>query len=433
MNSPASAQVTAERVLPSSMYVTGVTIPVTIQISGEPGPLTVQENPPAGWTITKISHRGAFDQGVITWNLPSFMGFESLKYQATPTAGIQGEAIFTGSVNKQTIAGKTMLAQAELAAEITLPEQGYIPEQSMIIEIFIQCQPSEHVITETPPAGWNAWKISNNGKFENGMIQWVQSVMNKGPLVLTYWLTVPSNAVGSYEFTGTVNEQPITGNSILAPHIPEPVGIFTDHCDFLSKGQSLGDAHYDPATGEYEIIGANPLSFEMVYWGFHMAYKEISGNVTIQAKVHPIQLVSADRFAGVAMGFFDSHAQGSRCFYERVYAVEPTPAVESIWRNLDDSNFTFELRYLPYAVYNDYNYELKVTRVDNLCTTYYRHTSDDEWIMFKSMIIDFQDPIIMFLHARSVMDPNVLCKGIFSDVEIIEESDVSVEEWGVYE
>ena len=164
-----------------------------------------------------------------------------------------------------------------------------------------------------------------------------------------------------------------------------------------------------------------------------MAYKEMSGTVTIQAKVHPIQLMSTDHYAGVAMGFFDSFAQGSKCFYERVYGVEPTPAVESIWRDMDSSNFAFEFRYLPYIEYYDYNYEIKVSREDNLCRTYYRHTSSDEWMLFKTNIIEFHDPVIVFVHARSVMDPNVLCKGIFSDVKIINESISAVRDWAVFQ
>lgn len=430
----ASAQVTAERVLPSTRYVPGVTIPVSIKITGDPGSLTINENPPAGWPITGIiSHRGKFDQGVISWNLPSFMGYELLQYQIAPPSDTQGKTSFSGRVNEQAITGMTALEPAELTAERTLPNQGYLPEQSIIVEIVIQCPAGEYTITETPPGGWAVWKISNKGKFENGIIQWTQSVMGIGPLVLTYWLTVPVEAAGPYEFTGAVNGQMITGQSTLVPHVPEPVGIFTDHCDFLGKGESLGAAHYDSATGEYEIIGANPLQFESVYWGFHMAYKEMSGNVTIQAKVHPIQLMSTDRYAGVAMGFFDSFAQGSKCFYERVYAVEPTPAVESIWRTMDRSGFTFELRYLPYIDYKDYNYEMKVSREDNLCKTYFRHTSSDGWILFKTIIIEFQDPVIVFVHARSVMDPNVLCKGIFRDVEIINESISSVQEWAIFQ
>ncbi len=430
----ATTQVTAERVLPSTMYVPGVTIPVSIKISGEPGPLTIIEIPPAGWSITGIiSHRGTFDHGVISWNLPSFMGYESLQYKITPLSVPHGEASFSGRVNEQGITGMTGLEPAELTAERTLPAQGYLPEQSIIIEIVIQCPAGEYTITETPPDGWTAWKISNNGKFENGVIQWTQSGRGTGPLVLTYWLTVPLEAAGPYEFTGTINDQMITGQSTLLPHVPETVGIFTDHCDFLGKGKPLGAAQYDPATGEYEIVGANPLQFEYVYWGFHMAYIEMSGNVTLQAKVHPIQLMSTDRYAGVAMGFFDSVAQGSKCFYERVYAVEPTPAVESIWRTMDSSNFAFELRYLPYTDYNDYDYELKVSRDDNLCRTYYRHAASDEWILFKTILIEFHDPVIVFVHARSVMDPNVLCKGIFSEVEIINESISSVQDWTIFQ
>jgi hypothetical protein len=61
----------------------------------------VVETPPAGWTISGVSHGGTVNAGVITWNLaaPNFANGTVLTYTATAPGTASGIASFAGNTN----------------------------------------------------------------------------------------------------------------------------------------------------------------------------------------------------------------------------------------------------------------------------------------------------------------------------------------------
>ncbi|MBZ0256466.1 hypothetical protein K8I31_10410, partial [bacterium] len=66
---------------------------VSITIGGQ-GTLTLQETPPAGWSINEISDGGTLADGVITWSLEAGT---TVTYVATSGDDTSADAVFTGS------------------------------------------------------------------------------------------------------------------------------------------------------------------------------------------------------------------------------------------------------------------------------------------------------------------------------------------------
>ncbi|HPA45902.1 MAG TPA: ester cyclase [bacterium] len=112
----ASAAVTAVRTLPCEEYWPNQREQVTIEVTGDPGPITVVETPPAGWDIIGISPRTgmSFTNGILTWDFLTFDGSQTFSYQATPPEDAEGEVVFSGRIGIQPIAGMTIQSLATL-------------------------------------------------------------------------------------------------------------------------------------------------------------------------------------------------------------------------------------------------------------------------------------------------------------------------------
>ncbi|MFH1744323.1 MAG: ester cyclase [bacterium] len=110
----ASAQITAVRSMPYDEYWPSQRQQVTIELTGEPGPITVVETLPAGWTVGNILPRAgmSLNDGVITWDLLTFDGSGTLSYKAMPPEDAEGEAVFSGTIGIQPIGGITIQARA---------------------------------------------------------------------------------------------------------------------------------------------------------------------------------------------------------------------------------------------------------------------------------------------------------------------------------
>lgn len=103
----------AERVADDLTYTPGRGVPIAIQVIGQPGSMQLTETPPAGWTISAISHGGQAANGAISWNVQNFTGELTLTYTATPPAGATGEAAFSGKIGENAISGFTKLVPGQ--------------------------------------------------------------------------------------------------------------------------------------------------------------------------------------------------------------------------------------------------------------------------------------------------------------------------------
>ncbi len=101
------------RELSHVLYTPLEPIQASIELSGESGEITVQENPPEDWQITDISDGGIFQNGTITWELPDFIGSQTLTYMATPPEGFSENAQFNGAVNGFDIIGDSTLSKQQ--------------------------------------------------------------------------------------------------------------------------------------------------------------------------------------------------------------------------------------------------------------------------------------------------------------------------------
>lgn len=76
----------------------------------------------------------------------------------------------------------------------------------------------------------------------------------------------------------------LTCSAVALPQSkPEPLGIFEDHSD-VGTVLHAGSAHFDPAKGDYTVIGSG----ENMWFGvddFHFVWKKMSGDVAISANI----------------------------------------------------------------------------------------------------------------------------------------------------
>ena len=86
----APAQLVASRTLPVEVYTPGTQFVVTIQLTGSPGTITVVERPPADWGIDLRTADGQLGEDVITWDLTTFSGSQTLEYWITPPSDATG-------------------------------------------------------------------------------------------------------------------------------------------------------------------------------------------------------------------------------------------------------------------------------------------------------------------------------------------------------
>jgi|GEM_PF-2160055 len=84
----------------SRSYTPGKGMRVTIELQPAPAALAVavQEQPPAGWIVSAISHDGAFDAatGLVKWGPFFDRAPRALSFTATPPPGESGMAAFSG-------------------------------------------------------------------------------------------------------------------------------------------------------------------------------------------------------------------------------------------------------------------------------------------------------------------------------------------------
>ncbi|MFB3785405.1 MAG: hypothetical protein ACE15F_03455 [bacterium] len=102
-----SAQVTAVRTLPYNVYWPDQKQLVTIEVTGDAGPITVAETPPVGWKTEAINPKAGmtFANGVITWDFTAFDGSQIFQYHITPPVDANGAVVYSGMLGSTPIGG----------------------------------------------------------------------------------------------------------------------------------------------------------------------------------------------------------------------------------------------------------------------------------------------------------------------------------------
>ncbi len=96
----------------------------------------------------------------------------------------------------------------------------YLPGGRITIKIAVTGDADSVVIKETPPPKFEIYSASR-ATIENGVITWEKTPFTR-PRTWTYSLVVPEDATGDFVFSGTVNNVPIGGDTIIKPPVPGP-------------------------------------------------------------------------------------------------------------------------------------------------------------------------------------------------------------------
>jgi PKD repeat protein len=87
----------------ANTYTPGVSMTVSITVNPAPtvNAYAVEDMPPTGWTVSQISHDGAFDTatGKVKWGLFADATPRTLTYTVTPSSSSTGAQTFTGAVS----------------------------------------------------------------------------------------------------------------------------------------------------------------------------------------------------------------------------------------------------------------------------------------------------------------------------------------------
>jgi hypothetical protein len=210
LNSPGAAVRTL-----SSSFTPGQWLTVTCLVTPASNVIVfaVQDQPPAGWTVTNINADGAFDaqNGVVQWGPFFTNGAITLAYSVLPPPDSDGTNFFSGSAtfNDSTvlIAGQLETAAAPIfygAVESSFATN-YSDEVPFTVTDF--ANPASNILAyavqDTPPPGWAVSNISDDGTFDpaTGTVFW-GPFFDALPRPLSYQVTPPAGATGAASFAG---------------------------------------------------------------------------------------------------------------------------------------------------------------------------------------------------------------------------------------
>ena len=183
----------------------------------------VQDQPPAGWTVTNISGGGTFDaqNQLVKWG-PFFTSDPvTLSYAVLPPMDAAGTGTFRGSAtfndSRLAIAGSSVVAfiPALSGAVASGFSSNYLAGVAFTVTNLASpaSQISAYAVEDTLPPDWTASDISDAGTFDaaTGTVLW-------GPFFdglqrsLTYQVTPPASATGAANFNGQAS---FDGHSVL--------------------------------------------------------------------------------------------------------------------------------------------------------------------------------------------------------------------------
>jgi hypothetical protein len=176
----------------------------------------VQDQPPAGWTVTNINADGTFDaqNGVVEWGPFFTNGALNLSYSVLPPANAGGTNSFSGSAtfNDSTVVIAGQLETAASPVFYGAVESSLATNYSEGVPLTVTdyASPATNIlayaVSDTVPTGWLVSNISDDGTFDpaTGTVLW-------GPFFdaltrsLAYEVTPPAGATGAAEFSGTAS------------------------------------------------------------------------------------------------------------------------------------------------------------------------------------------------------------------------------------
>ncbi|OQX09168.1 MAG: hypothetical protein BWK80_47170, partial [Desulfobacteraceae bacterium IS3] len=135
---------TAVRTLPCP-YTAGTAITVTISVSASAGGYTVEETPPAGWTVSDVSDGGKAEGGLVRFWIPIAGGqAKTLTYKATPPADAKGAYTFGGEISydgkNETITGDISVSDTQ-PGDVNGDTKADLKDAIIALQIVVATQP----------------------------------------------------------------------------------------------------------------------------------------------------------------------------------------------------------------------------------------------------------------------------------------------------
>lgn len=184
----------------------------------------VEDQPPAGWQVSAISHGGLFDsqRGKVKWGpffdaTPRLLSYRvSVPLAATNTVEFKGTAAFDNG--RAAVDGQRQVRPASagwpaVVAARRLPE-AYLPGAQMTVELEVAAWPAGTVLflEDKPPADWDVGDIAGGGLYDAST-----GTVKFGPFtdgaarILRYAVSPPAAALDREEFDGTFTLEGVPG------------------------------------------------------------------------------------------------------------------------------------------------------------------------------------------------------------------------------
>jgi hypothetical protein len=212
----------ATRSLPAN-YQPGVPVTVTIEVrpAWTVGAWSLQEDLPAGWTLSGPVEGGMQDPltGQLKWGPFTDTAVRTLSYTVLPPAGQVSEGVFSGTAafdrESLPVAGTFRIAASGGSVIRTLPS-AFRPGQPFTVTLAAIPAPAAQVyaVAETVPIGWQVTAADNGATVssDDRTVRW-GPFFDAVPRTLTYSV-IPGPSGGSFDGVGSFDgiTQPAAGN-----------------------------------------------------------------------------------------------------------------------------------------------------------------------------------------------------------------------------
>ena len=224
-----AAKVSVTRTLPSTASCDSsftVTLQMDVNESDTPTPNAVglTEYFPDGWSVSNISSGGVDKGDRIEWLFSLItqpVQDRNITYVVSVPSSSSGAYLFSGSIlDVGDTGGDDWMTILPYKISVTrnLPSVAYTSHNitvQLYLDITESKKPNAIGLVEFFPEGWTASNISHGGILRNASIEWLFSSITS-PVEdadISYVLSVPSDANGTYAFDGQFNYSAPTGSA----------------------------------------------------------------------------------------------------------------------------------------------------------------------------------------------------------------------------
>lgn len=252
-----ASKVSVVRSLPdSSSPESAFTVTLTMDVNeSEDFPaMGLYEYYPTGWNVTNISSGGISRQGHIEWlfsviTLP--IEDRTITYilhvpgSANGTYGFSGNADTDDGSPADTTGDELItIVPYRILIERDLSSTVYTDSNTTVylnMDVSEERKPSALGLVEYFPLGWSVSNISNGGIKRNSSIEWLFSSLTSPveDTCISYTLTVPAEANGTYQFSGQFNYTATYG-SVSETTTGEATFVATDKCVLIGDAPPCG-------------------------------------------------------------------------------------------------------------------------------------------------------------------------------------------------